>query len=260
MIEANGSAVEKTPSDFLEKGWTLKSWIAAERAGFPTVYNDKILAAVHEVLSQCGTSFSPQAVHLGKPLLFAWDETNEEQYRYAADAMAAHIESADIPATPANLLAVEPFRAEYDTRFGGRQAYKTIVSRFQSAQAENASRSLREKGEMLMALADTIEMMDMQVYEHYRALADMFLTAARDILPCLGKLQDKEWTGRVMIITALLKGIRLGLLDPEKYGPPALDAFIRLEKWAEEAEKHPSVLEKALLLLAQIEVKEAQVR
>lgn len=259
MIEANGNTVEKTPSDFREKGWTLKTWIAAERAGFPVVIKDKILAAVHEELSKCGTSFPPEAVHLGKALLFAWDETKEERYRQAADALAASIQSTDLPASPENLQAVEPFRAEYDTRFGGRQAYKTIVCRFQSAQAENAPRSFREKGEMLMALADTIEMMDMQIYEHYRALADLFLAAARDILPWLGNLRDQEMSGCAMIVTALLKGIRLGLLDPEKYGPPALDAAFQLTKRAEEAKKHFSDLEKALLLLAQIEVREAQI-
>ena len=84
---------------------------------------------------------------------------------------------------------------------------------------------------MLMALADTAEKLDMQIYEHYRTLADLLLEAARGIsqkkqyssllLPRNTTEETRDLSGRALIIAALQKGVRLQLLNDEKYLPLA---------------------------------------
>ena len=100
--------------------------------------------------------------------------------------------------------------------------------------AENGGFSLRDEGFMLLAMVDTAEKLDMQMYEHYRTLADLFLEAVRGLLRYriqeIGLLTDcivdsddlVTMDGNLMAAYALFKGIRLGLLDDEKYLPIAI--------------------------------------
>ena len=73
-------------------------------------------------------------------------------------------------------------------------------------------------GTYMAALADTAEQMDIQIYEHYRCLADLLLEAAQAFI------QGNGWHDPLAVY-AVLKGIRLGLLDEERYLGPALEAF-----------------------------------
>ena len=177
----------------------------------------------------------------GKALFFALDETGEERYKKALDEAAGRIKERPLPDSPAGLWAVAPFLAEYDTRFGGKQTYKALADQFRTVhqvlferekglyRAENGSFSFREEGFMLLALADTAEKMDMQMYEHYRMLADIFLEAVRtpyqretDLLLHLlppDHPEARDLSGKAMIAAALLKGVRLQLLNEEKYLP-----------------------------------------
>ena len=104
---------------------------------------------------------------------------------------------------------------------------------------------LRSMGWYLMALVDCIDSADIQLYEHVRALEDLLVEAVRGIL----RYQDKktglfyqvidradvtgnylETSGSAMIIYTLLKAVRLGILDEEKYLNNALHAFESLTK------------------------------
>ena len=99
---------------------------------------------------------------------------------------------------------------------------------------------LRAEGWYLMALVDCVDAMAEQLYEHRRALMDLFLEAVRGILPYADpatglfyQLIDRpelpgnylETSGSAMVAYAILKGVRLGLLDPERYLAPGLKAF-----------------------------------
>ena len=99
---------------------------------------------------------------------------------------------------------------------------------------------LRSMGWYLMALIDCIDKMDEQLYEHYRALIDLFREAVSGITPYADpatglyyQVIDRadvagnylETSGSAMVIYALLKGVRLGVLDGEKYQASALKAF-----------------------------------
>ena len=98
---------------------------------------------------------------------------------------------------------------------------------------ENKKFSLADEGWMLLALADTAEKLDMQIYEHYRTLADLLLEAVRipyrkgkDMLHFFPHDEIGEKTadlsGQAMMAAAMLKGIRLQILNEEKYLPLAM--------------------------------------
>lgn len=120
----------------------------------------------------------------------------------------------DLRAEPQNLYLYQPARAEYDVRFGGRKEHRAIAALFKQARDRLYPDRLTD-GFYMMALADTLEKMDFQLYEHYRVLADLMLEAARQALAAPG----------VQAQYALMKAVRLGLLDPEKYLPVACAAF-----------------------------------
>ena len=99
---------------------------------------------------------------------------------------------------------------------------------------------LRSTGWYLMALIDCIELCSEMLYEHYRALIDLFREAMRGLL----RWQDKETglfyqiidrsdvkdnyletSGSAMVAYALFKAVRLGVLDGEKYLPIARRVF-----------------------------------
>lgn len=118
-----------------------------------------------------------------------------------------------------------PFLAACDTRFGDKQTYKLISRHCQQFHERYFDRTAglyrvpgcgEAEGLVLKTLVDTVEQMDIQLYEHYRALADMFLEAARGLISG-GTKPD------ALAVEALLKGVRLGLLDEEKYLPIALN-------------------------------------
>lgn len=99
---------------------------------------------------------------------------------------------------------------------------------------------LRSTGWYLMALIDCIDLCSEQLYEHYRAMVDIFRESMRGLL----RWQDEETglfyqvidradvtdnyletSGSAMAAYALLKGVRLGVLDAEKYLPAAKRVF-----------------------------------
>ena len=114
---------------------------------------------------------------------------------------------------PENLWRYQPDRADFDARFGGRKEHRAIAALFARAREAvgDPSDSL-----YMAALADTLEKMDIQLYEHYRVLADLLLEAARRAIAA--PLQGGA-------VYAILKGVRLTLLDGERYLPAALKAL-----------------------------------
>ena len=166
------------------------------------------------------------------------------------------------------LYMAQPFRAEYDRRWQRGLEAADIARQFRAARAlmydqdkrlyyhacdtarvqpwadpetgRSPSFWLRAEGWYLMALVDCVDAMAEQLYEHRRALMDLFLEAVRGILPYADpetglfyQLIDRpelpgnylETSGSAMVAYAVLKGVRLGLLDPERYLAPGLKAF-----------------------------------
>lgn len=159
------------------------------------------------------------------------------------------------------LYMTAPFYMAYEMRFGGMEKVADVVRQFRNVRkylwdaekglhyhAYDESRAmfwadkttghsanfwLRSNGWYLMALADTISLCREELYEHYRALVDLFRESIRGILPyqaadgLFHQVIDHpeaagnytETSGSAMVAYALLKGVRLGILDPEKYLP-----------------------------------------
>lgn len=265
-----------------KNGLVLKGCIDLYRAGSEAIERDALLSAIHAGAAEPGETLAliPETAEWGKALFFAWDETGDALYRQAAERIMAQMKAEALPLTPETLYALEPFRAEFDTRFGDKQTYKFIAAQFKQArealldpdkklyrEPESGRPSLLAQGLMLMALVDTIEKIDMQLYEHYRALADLFLEAVRNLLPyqrrstCLFALAPAEtaeeagFTENAMIAYAIMKGVGQGLLDPEKYLPAARRALSALDAIAESPAAELTDQEASLYLMAQAENK-----
>ncbi len=99
---------------------------------------------------------------------------------------------------------------------------------------------LRSTGWYLMALIDCIDLCSEQLFEHRQALIDIFRESVRGLLQwqdaetgLFYQVIDRadvegnflETSGSAMAAYALLKGVRLGVLNPEKYGPIGLRIF-----------------------------------
>ncbi len=191
----------------------------------------------------------PAALHCGKALFFALDETGDGRYRIAADALHAEARrGGSIVCRPDALYMALPFLAEYDRRFLAGLETADIARQFIGARAALFDEDRRlyrgasgfpaqATGWVLMALADCVGQMSEQLYEHRRVLMDQFLEAVRGALPYADEATglfrqtlDRpdaplDAPASAMIATALLKGVRLGLLNPERDLTPGLKAF-----------------------------------
>lgn len=214
----------------------------------------------------------------GPALFFAFNETGGERYRAAIVALAEWLKAQPRCAcgsywsreTAPNQLRLDalyfaqPFQVLFDVRLGDKRLIKDTAMQFQNARdqlfdAEKrlyrtalphpAPFSLRAAGLHLAALVDCLENADIQLYEHYIALADLFLEAVRGLLPYRGK-ETRLFSGNIidgdksvdagaccLIVYALFKGVSLGLLDEEKYLPVAEDARKALASRAEQMEE-----------------------
>lgn len=247
-----------------ENALVLKGCADLYRATGRKEYRDFMLACMRENVPESGeiTGFSRDAgddvgVGCGQTLLFALDETGDERYRRAADFLFERVDAQSRcpcgdtghgQSLPEMLYMTQPFRTEYDRRFGGMRAARDVANGFGSARkcltdAETGgalSFRLPDTGWYMAALADCAEKMDIQLYEHYRKLADLLLEAARTVFPRRDaetglysrETGDAEPLGSAMILYALLKGVRLGLLDGEKYLDDARRGFRSLASLA----------------------------
>lgn len=146
----------------------------------------------------------------GMSLLLGWDATGNEAFRQGMEKLAQRL---PMDTAPESLYQYQPFHAAWDVRFGGRRDTRAIVRLFQSAFDQRMDARYR------LALADCLEQMDIQLYEHYRALADLLLKTAQETVAGLALNAADCYM--------LMKGVRLDLLDPEKYLPRAVESFIQ---------------------------------
>ena len=164
--------------------------------------------------------------------------------------------------TPQELYRAAPFLLACETRFDRMAHTGDVTGRLRMeraclydgeaalyrAGADLQEPSLRAEGMVLAALADCVALCSEELYEHWRALVDWLREAARGLMPFqdrdsgLFRLpgEDGDRAGNALAVYALLKAVRLGVLDPERYVPLGRRAFERLaqdlpEDGAEEA-------------------------
>ena len=272
-----------------EDGCVLLGCVDLFEATGDAAYRDYVIRYLDRVVSPDGVitnypadKYNIDSTNCGKALFFALDQTGEEKYRKALDYLADrllhhprcrcgnfwHKEIYPEQIWLDGLYMAQPFRVEYDMRFGGKKDAADVVNQFMNVRKYlyNAEKKLyyhacdmvkqqpwasketgcsknfwlRSMGWYLMALIDCIDKMDEQLYEHVRALIDLF----REAVPGIWQYADEktglfyqvidrsdvagnylETSGSAMVIYAALKGVRLGLLDEETYLPKALRAF-----------------------------------
>lgn len=246
-------------------GNLLKGCIAMYRAAGDGHFRDAVLEYLDKGVSSDGQLPALNAgeglaekIPYGTALLFAWDETGEERYKAAAKRIREQYTELDRQILPdsavrGTLHPYQPFVIAYDSRFGDKQSHQAAARCFQClwnhtfdgekklyqykpalSPSVQSAYDLRHTGSILMSMADTIEQMDIQLYEHYRVLADLFLEAVRGLIPYRNKTElfardiinpdsEPDADGNRMAAYALFKGVRLGLLDEEKYLPIAQD-------------------------------------
>ncbi|MBR1407884.1 MAG: hypothetical protein IJ573_03170 [Clostridia bacterium] len=161
-----------------------------------------------------------------------WEKQDMDRLKRLTQKMKALPEAEQ--ALPQNLLRYGSAYAAYDAVCQKSLEAGHIARLFTEARKRPGGEGICD-GAYMAALADTVEQMDIQIYEHYRCLADLLLEAAQAFVRSEGR-QDP------LAVYAVLKGIRLGLLDEERYLEPAFDAFCRLpadgEAYAMAAEEH----------------------
>ena len=166
------------------------------------------------------------------------------------------------------LYMAQPLYMEYETRFGGMEHYADILNQF-----ENVHRFLydeksglyyhgfdeariqpwadpvtgcssnfwsRAYGWWLIALVDTLEVMNIQIYEQYDRLRQLLRESVNSLLKYRSSEDGliyqlinmeglegnyTESSGSVMAAAAIMKGARLGVLLKEKYLPIGREIF-----------------------------------
>lgn len=161
-----------------------------------------------------------------KTLFFALEKTGEDKYREAIRGVMARLDAQpeaalDLPAACETL----PFRMAYEMKLNrmervGRTAamYCSVHNQLWNQKAKRHSDELREEGWFLMALMDGIECCSDQLYEHWRALVDVYRVTLRGLLPALETADPRTLA---LLLYALLRGVERGLIDPERYLPMA---------------------------------------
>lgn len=132
-----------------------------------------------------------------------------EEYQEAARKVFLRLENGDEEMTAAAM----PFYTAYDTIFNRKAHYGAVAELFKRKEAWT--------GRDLAALADTIGAMSMEIYEYYRGLCDLFKKIV--------KSGDWLMEGGVLNVYAILRACNLGVLQSEKYGEAAGEAWKRLE-------------------------------
>lgn len=180
------------------------------------------------------------------------------------------------------LYMAQPFYMEYETKFNNKANYNDIIGQFVNVRKyifddekklyyhaldeskvqcwadKQTGRSknfwLRSMGWYLMALIDTMEVMSIEIFEHYKTLEGLFKEGIKGILQyqdnenkLFYQVIDKgdiegnytETSGSTMIAYAIMKACRIGVLSKEKYqaiGEEVFDAIIQ-HKLIEENEQ-----------------------
>lgn len=163
----------------------------------------------------------------GKALFFALDATGDAQYREAIEQVMARLgRMPSEAALPAETLYFElPFRMAYEMKLGGMEKVGLCAGKFRQSFAAlwDEEHGLISGGRYqsavaLLALADAINLCADQLYEHWRAMVDVYRVVLRGLLAAEAP-DNPETAG--MLLTALHAGVRMRLIDPERYLPVA---------------------------------------
>lgn len=198
----------------------LMGAVALYRSTGKDFYRDYVL----EKLRACAGQEQPQEIGMG--LMFALEETGEECFRSGIERLALRPVAVERLADAYGEL---PFRMAYEMKLNRMAWVSRVAEQFIGLRkrlfdketglyraAEGSGFSPMATGWYLAALVDSIEACDQQLYEHWRSLVDIFREALRGLLHA-GSTGGAE----ALVVYAIRKGVRLGVIDPERYLPVA---------------------------------------
>lgn len=160
----------------------------------------------------------------GRTLFFALEATGEERYREAIERVMVKLGREPVqPIDSAAMLYAElPFRMAYEMKLGGMEKVGLAAGKFKQAartlrDAETGlfGDDLRSTAYALLALVDAIEVCSDQLYEHWRAMVDIY----RELLKAALAADAPAEETAAMLVWALLAGVGMNLIDPERYLP-----------------------------------------
>lgn len=172
-------------------------------------------------------------------LFAALDATGDEKYREAIRQVMAQLDareaSADAPL--AEMCEVLPFCMEYEMKLNRMErvgqtaaAYRSAHARWWDPQKGRHNVPLAEDTMFLLALVQGVAQCSEMLYEHWRALVDIYRVTLRGVLAEAGEAEPHTLA---MVIWALLCGVQQGLIDPERYLPEARKAVAVLRTQGE---------------------------
>ena len=143
-----------------------------------------------------------------------------------------------------------PFSMLCETLYGKKEGYSDIIRQFEEIKARDYGRMVRgacagdrresrELGLFLAACVDTLEFTSMEIYEHYRYLADLARATVRVLAkqcrPSGGRGgMEPETAGAIG--GSVLKACRMGVLLQEKYEDYGLELLAHSRKGFPERE------------------------
>lgn len=170
-------------------------------------------------------------------LFFALDKTGEEKYRKAIERVMAKLNDQDAASSLVEAYETLPFRMAYEMklnrmeRVGATAAmFRSIHQRLWSEKTGRHDASLREEGWFLLGLTDAIKVCSDQLYEHWRAMVDIYRETLRGVLQ---ELETDDPQILALLLYAMLTGVEMGLIDPERYLPVARKGIAALREKGE---------------------------
>ncbi len=159
-------------------------------------------------------------------LFAAMAATGEAKYRAAIEATMAALgrDPVDEIDSAEDMLTLLPFRMAYEMQLGGMEKVGLVTAWFREAYRKLRERksglvggSVQGTAYALLALVEAIDACSEQLYEHWRALVDMYRETLKAALAAADEADDSS----AMIVYAVLEGVRMNLIDPERYLPVA---------------------------------------
>lgn len=191
-----------------------------------------------------------------KALFFALERTGDNRYETAIRAVLEELNAKAVSReAPLSALAEPlPFRMAYEMKLNRMEGVGRTAAAYRQAHLQTWDEkkqlhrmgkgfSLREEAAFLLALTDGIAACSEQLYEHWRALVDLYRVCLSGVLRHLNaqtlltsnlKASDTpDLAGTAIVLYALLTGVQLGLIDPERYLPLAQKCLAALRQQGE---------------------------
>lgn len=174
-----------------------------------------------------------------RALFAALAATGEAKYREAIETVMTRLgrQPSEASMSAEAACAELPFRMAYEMQLGGMEKVGLVAAAFRRAHSEmrNARTGLygdlRRTARILLALTDAIDACADQLYEHWRAMVDIYRETLKAALAASAEMGETE----AMLLHALHEGVRMGLIDPERYLPVAKKRIAALSAAGHEA-------------------------